>query len=103
MTGGQILVVDDEKSQRDILTVILEGEGYTVESSSNVSQALAFYRNHPVDVVLTDLSMPERDGLALLDDLMKLDPEALVVRKPFRQAELARAITTALSAAHPSA
>ena len=79
MTGGQILVVDDEKSQRDILTVILEGEGYTVESSSSVSQALAFYRNHPVDVVLTDLSMPERDGLALLDDLMKLDPDALVV------------------------
>ena len=79
MTRGQILVVDDEKSQRDILSVILEGEGYTVEASSNVSQALAFYRNHPVDVVLTDLSMPERDGLALLDDLMKLDPEALVV------------------------
>jgi DNA-binding NtrC family response regulator len=79
MTAGQILVVDDEKSQRDILTVILEGEGYTVESSSSVSHALAFYRTHPVDVVLTDLSMPERDGLALLDDLMKLDPEALVV------------------------
>ncbi|TLY20808.1 MAG: sigma-54-dependent Fis family transcriptional regulator [Nitrospirae bacterium] len=79
MTVGRILVVDDEKSQRDILTVILEGEGYTVQPSSNVSQALALYRSHPVDVVLTDLSMPERDGLALLDDLMKLDPEALVV------------------------
>jgi len=79
MTAGRILVVDDEKSQRDILTVILEGEGYTVQPSSNVSQAVALYRSHPVDVVLTDLSMPERDGLALLDDLMKLDPEALVV------------------------
>ncbi|HEY3198588.1 MAG TPA: sigma-54 dependent transcriptional regulator [Nitrospirales bacterium] len=79
MTAGHILVVDDEKSQRDILTVILEGEGYTVEPSSNVSQALTLYRNHPVDLVLTDLSMPERDGLALLDDLMKLDSEALIV------------------------
>ena len=79
MTVGRILVVDDEKSQRDILTVILEGEGYTVQPSSNVSQAMALYRSHPVDVVLTDLSMPERDGLALLDDLMKVDPEALVV------------------------
>ena len=79
MTAGHILVVDDEKFQRDILTVILEGEGYTVEPSSNVSQALTLYRNHPVDLVLTDLSMPERDGLALLDDLVKLDPEALVV------------------------
>src|SRR2546422_6702531 len=79
MTAGHLLVVDDEKAQRDILTVILEGEGYTVETASNVSQALSAYRNHPADVVLTDLSMPERDGLALLEELLKLDPEALVI------------------------
>src|SRR5436853_2629407 len=78
-TTGHVLVVDDEKAQRDILTVILEGEGYTVETASNVSQALIAYRNHRADVVLTDLSMPERDGLALLEELTKLDPEALVI------------------------
>ncbi len=50
MTAGHLLVVDDEKAQRDILTVILEGEGYTVETASNVSQALSAYRNHPADV-----------------------------------------------------
>ena len=44
MSVGRILVVDDEKSQRDILTVILEGEGYTVQPSSNVSQALTRLR-----------------------------------------------------------
>src|SRR2546428_101740 len=79
MTAGHLLVVDDEKAQRDILTVILKGEGYTVEAASNVSQALSAYRNHQADVVLTDLSMPERDGLALLEELLKLDPEALVI------------------------
>src|SRR5438309_1358326 len=79
ITAGHVLVVDDEKAQRDILTVILEGEGYTVETASNVSQALTAYRNHRADVVLTDLSMPERDGLALLEELTKLDPEALVI------------------------
>ena len=78
-TTGHVLVVDDEKAQRDILTVILEGEGYTVETASNVSQALTAYRNHRADVVLTDLSMPERDGLALLEELVKLDSEALVI------------------------
>src|SRR6266571_3361999 len=78
-TAGHVLVVDDEKAQRDILTVILEGEGYTVETASNVSQALSAYRNHRADVVLTDLSMPERDGLALLEELIKLDSEALVI------------------------
>src|SRR5213594_2617141 len=76
ITAGHVLVVDDEKAQRDILTVILEGEGYTVETASNVSQALTAYRNHRADVVLTDLSMPERDGLALLEELIKLDPGA---------------------------
>src|SRR2546427_7812990 len=76
ITAGHVLVVDDEKAQRDILTVILEGEGYTVETASNVSQALSAYRNHRADVVLTDLSMPERDGLALLEELVKLDSEA---------------------------
>jgi two-component system, NtrC family, response regulator PilR len=79
MTAGNILVVDDEKSQREILTVILQGEGYTVETASHVTQAVALYKEHPVDLVLTDLSMPERDGLDLLDHLTKIDPEVVVV------------------------
>jgi two-component system response regulator PilR (NtrC family) len=79
MTAGRILAVDDEKSQRDILTVILESEGYAVETASNVPQAVSIYRSQPVDLVLTDLSMPERDGLGLLDDLMRVDPDVLIV------------------------
>src|SRR6266540_3944044 len=76
---GHILVVDDEKSQRDILTVILEGESYHVETASSVPQAISLYRAHPADVVLTDLSMPERDGLSLLEELMKTNADVLVV------------------------
>src|SRR5207244_13540437 len=79
MTAGHLLVVDDEKAQRDILTVILEGEGYTVEAASNVSQALYAYRNDQAGVVLTDLSMPARGGLALLEALLARRSEALVV------------------------
>jgi DNA-binding NtrC family response regulator len=79
MTAGNILVVDDEKSQRDILTVILGGEGYHVETAASVNQALSVYKSRPIDLVLTDLSMPERDGLGLLEEIMKLDRDALVV------------------------
>ncbi len=79
MTVGHVLVVDDEKSQRDIMTLILEGEGYTVEAASNATQALAFFRGRHADVVLTDLSMPERDGLSLLEEVVTLDPGALVI------------------------
>jgi len=79
MTAGHVLVVDDEKSQRDILTLILEGEGYMVEAASNVTQALAYFRSRHADVVLSDLSMPDRDGLSLLEELVTLDPETLVI------------------------
>src|SRR2546426_12455059 len=72
ITAGHVLVVGDEKGQRDILTAILEGEGYTVETASNVSQALSAYRNHRAAVVLTDLSLPERDGLALLGERVQV-------------------------------
>lgn len=79
MTAGHVLIVDDEKSQRDIMTIILEGEGYTVEAASNVTQALTLFRGRPADMVLTDLSMPERDGLSLLEELRLLDPEVVVI------------------------
>ena len=79
MTAGHILVVDDEKSQRDILTVILEGEGYEVTTAASVHQAIGLFKSQPVDLVLTDLSMPEGDGLVLLAELMRLNREVLVI------------------------
>jgi len=79
MTAGHVLIVDDEKSQRDILTLILEGEGYQVEAAANVTQALAAFRCRPANLVLSDLSMPERDGLSLLEELTALDPEVVVI------------------------
>jgi two-component system, NtrC family, response regulator PilR len=79
VTAGRILIVDDEKSQRDILTVILEGEGYEITTASSVNQAIGLYKSQPADLVLTDLSMPEGDGLVLLADLIRLNREALII------------------------
>jgi two-component system response regulator PilR (NtrC family) len=79
VTGGRILVVDDEKSQRDILTVILQGEGYEVTTAASGHQATGVYKSQSVDLVLTDLSMPEGDGLSLLADLMRVNREVLVI------------------------
>ncbi len=55
---GSILVVDDEKGQRDILKAILEGEGYDVSTGHSAADALRLFRENPFDVVLTDLKMP---------------------------------------------
>jgi len=75
----RILVVDDERHQRDIIKVILEGEGYDTTVAGNARQALDEARNGSFDVVLTDLKMPDKSGIELLTDLQKVQPGICVV------------------------
>ena len=71
---GRVLVVDDEQHQRDILDMILRSEGYEPVTAGNGRLALAALRDGCFDVVLTDLKMPDLDGLALLDEVLRLYP-----------------------------
>jgi DNA-binding NtrC family response regulator len=64
-------VVDDERRQRDILQMILEAEGYETTAASNGRQALQAATSEPFDVVLTDLKMPDMNGIELLSELPK--------------------------------
>ena len=66
---GRVLVVDDERRQRDILQMILEAEGYETATAANGRSALAASASETFDVVLTDLKMPDVDGLQLLSAL----------------------------------
>ncbi len=75
----RILVVDDEHHQRDILRMILEGEGYEVTGAGNARQALEEARSGPFDVVLTDLKMPDQSGIELLSELQRLQPGLCVI------------------------
>jgi DNA-binding NtrC family response regulator len=68
---GRVLVVDDERRQRDILQMILEAEGYETTAASNGRQALQAAAGEPFDVVLTDLKMPDMNGIELLSELPK--------------------------------
>jgi DNA-binding NtrC family response regulator len=74
-----MLVVDDEKNQREIYTLILEDDGYRVTTAQSGEQALRFARASPFDLVLTDYKMTGMDGLTLLNELLKLDPSIIVV------------------------
>jgi two-component system response regulator PilR (NtrC family) len=70
MSGkGTILVVDDERGQREVLTMILSAAGYGVEAAATSKGALESVAKRPVDLVLTDLKLPDGDGLGLLDRL----------------------------------
>lgn len=79
MARKSILVVDDEKSQREILEMILSGEGYDVTTASSGEAALKFVADRHFDLVLTDLKMTGMSGLDLLKQLTDFDKSIIVL------------------------
>jgi DNA-binding NtrC family response regulator len=79
MARNRVLVVDDEKNQREIYTLILEDDGYEVTTAQSGEHALRLARETDFDLVLTDYKMTGMDGLTLLTELVKQDPSIIVV------------------------
>ena len=79
MARKSILVVDDEKSQREILEMILAGEGYDVTTASSGEAAMKFVADRHFDLVLTDLKMTGMSGLDLLKELTDFDKSIIVL------------------------
>jgi DNA-binding NtrC family response regulator len=75
----QILVVDDEPNLRRVLAAQLARDGYDVHTAEDGAQGLAFLEEHHIDLVITDLRMPNIDGMELLRRSMANDPELPVV------------------------
>jgi two-component system, sensor histidine kinase and response regulator len=71
--SARIIVVDDNRWVRETLPALLDDEGYRVEVAENGEDAFRRVCREPVDLVLTDVSMPEVDGLELIR-LMRADP-----------------------------
>lgn len=76
---SKILVVDDEEFVRESLVEILGSEGFEVRSASGMQSALESAKEAPVDLVLTDLSMPDGSGQELLEELRKRGEQMPVV------------------------
>ena len=74
-----ILVVDDELLIRDLLYDFFTGHGWQIAVAENGEKALEVLRARPVDVVLTDIKMPEMDGLELAEHLHQTNPDLPVV------------------------
>jgi putative nucleotidyltransferase with HDIG domain len=64
---GRVLVVDDEERVRHLIAAVLKRKGYETVEAAHGKMALELLRMHPVDLIITDLRMPEMDGLALLE------------------------------------
>jgi len=76
---GRILVVDDELSMRQMLSLALKREGYAVSTAENGKAAVAMLERQEVDVVVTDVRMPEMSGVALLAEAKRIDPAVSVI------------------------
>src|ERR687889_346375 len=79
MPRKNILVVDDEKSQREILELILSEEGYDVTTAASGEAALKFAKDRRFDLALTDLKMTGMDGIELLQHLLAYDSSIIVI------------------------
>ena len=76
---GAILIVDDEASIRESLQTLLELEGFTVETAATGEEGLAKIAERPMDLVLLDFALPDRNGLEILRDIRDRDPELGVI------------------------
>ena len=74
-----ILVVEDQKSSRVTLTALLEDEGYQVSQSETAEDALKHIVASPVDIVVSDLQLPDGTGLQILWSLNKINPDAAFI------------------------
>ena len=79
MAPEHILVVDDEEAIREVVTTLLESQGYTCTPASNGKVALQYLNGHSPDLVLSDMVMPEMDGLKLLEWIRTHDKDVPVI------------------------
>jgi DNA-binding NtrC family response regulator len=79
MAEGRILIIDDEDSIRDYLSMMLEREGYEVSASEDGKRALKLNAKKSYDVVITDIQLPGMSGIDILTKLRETDPTLPVI------------------------
>src|SRR5579864_7699564 len=79
MPNGSILVIDDEAEIREGLELLLSSEGYSVTSAESGEAGLARLEQEPYDLLLLDVSLPDRNGFDLLREIRQRDPELPIV------------------------
>lgn len=118
MNKAEILVIDDEEQIRKLLEITLRTNHYTVAEAATAKEGLVMASNHPPDLIILDLGLPDKDGLAVLQELRQWytnpviilsvqNREEIIIKaldsgandylsKPFRTGELLARIRSAL-------
>lgn len=119
----RILVIDDEQYILLMLKKMLERAGFDVDIAINGEEGLRYYHKYPADLIITDIVMPEKEGLETIRELKSHNPDVKIIAisgggrvdskeylesarlfgakqifsKPFKQAELLKAVQGMLS------
>jgi two-component system, NtrC family, response regulator PilR len=75
----KILVVDDERSMRELLELVLKRDGYSVHTAENGTRALDLVRQNVYDLIISDVKMPDISGIDLLARVREVSPETMVI------------------------
>lgn len=76
---SKILIIEDDKAIVDVLRMILEHDGYTIDFALNGQNGIERFRQIMPDVVLLDIKMPRMDGIEVLQELRKLDERSIII------------------------
>jgi len=88
---SNLLIVDDEQSYRQLLTLVFENDGHLIRTAMNGREALQMLQDEPADVIISDVKMPDMDGIELLRAVRETLPDtAMVLMTAFASVETAR-------------
>jgi two-component system response regulator PilR (NtrC family) len=88
---AEILIVDDEQSYRQLLTLVFQEEGHNIRTAMNGRQALELLQQEPAQVIVSDVKMPDMDGIEMLRALRETQPEiGVVLMTAFASVDTAR-------------
>ncbi len=76
---AHLLVVDDEEPVRSLFEEFLSHNGHTVRCASNGRDALVLYKNEKFDLVITDLLMPEMEGIETIREMRGINPKIRII------------------------
>ena len=86
-----LLIVDDEQSYRQLLTLVFQGDGHNIRTASNGREAVALLQEEPANLIISDVKMPDMDGIELLRAVRQTAPDiAVVLMTAFASVETAR-------------
>lgn len=76
---GRVMIVEDDTAVRNLLREILERAGHEVLDAANGKEAVALFKLSPADLIITNILMPEQEGLETIQELRREDPDLKII------------------------